>query len=345
MTPHGERIFTLEGKLAAALAAARYQVTWESSPLPRDPGGAYHAKNPAQGFSAYFTEDGVKLADFGRRKQGCKSCDANLNWQMGLRLKGYAYGGRIVAPGHGELRTAQNRVQYARAALTEWYENKAEGLEQGFTLSKPPAADAQGKPLRIVMQVSGELHGKLANDGQVVTFRQRHNQTSLRYSGLKAWDARDRKLATRMTLVDGELSLEVNDTGATYPIMIDPVFSQQARLTAADGAVNDTFGSSVAISGETAVAGVPGDDIGENSGQGSAYVFVRSGGMWTQQARLTALDSFGGDGFGVAVAINEDTIVALDSNTVVVGADLATVGAIVSGTANGRNLKNSQGGW
>lgn len=126
---------------------------------------------------------------------------------------------------------------------------------------------------------------------------------------------------------------------------IDPVFSPQARLTAADGAVNDTFGSSVAISGETAVAGVPGDDIGENSGQGSAYVFVRSGGMWTQQARLTALDSFGGDGFGVAVAINEDTIVALDSNTVVVGADLATVGAIVSGTANGRNLKNSQGGW
>ncbi len=296
--------------LAAALAAARYQVVWESSPLLRDPGGAHHAKNPAQGFSAYFTEAGVKLADFGRLKQGCKSCDTNPNWQMGLRLKGYGYGERIVALGRGELKAAQNRVEYAHAALTEWYENKAEGLEQGFTISVPPAADALGKPLRVVMQLSGELHGKLAKDGQAVIFRLRHHQPSLRYSGLKAWDARDRKLPTRMTLTDGELSLEVDDTDATYPIMIDPVFSQQAKLTAADGAVNDTFGASVAISGETAVTGVPGDDIGENPGQGSAYVFVRSGGMWTQQAKLMALDGSGGDGFGGAVAISEDTIVA-----------------------------------
>jgi FG-GAP repeat len=46
------------------------------------------------------------------------------------------------------------------------------------------------------------------------------------------------------------------------------------QLTASDGAAFDTFGYSVAISGNNVVLGVPNDDIGSNSNQGSAYVFV-----------------------------------------------------------------------
>ena len=76
-------------------------------------------------------------------------------------------------------------------------------------------------------------------------------------------------------------------------------WSQQAKLTASDGAAGDVFGNSVAISGNTAVIGAYYDDVGSNSNQGSAYVFVRSGTSWSQQAKLTASDGAASDYFGL----------------------------------------------
>jgi hypothetical protein len=85
------------------------------------------------------------------------------------------------------------------------------------------------------------------------------------------------------------------------------VWTQQARLSAADGAAGDEFGFSVAISGETIVVGsYRNDALGTNSG--AAYVFIRSGTTWTQQQKLTAADGAGSDEFGVSVAIGGETI-------------------------------------
>jgi FG-GAP repeat protein/putative Ig domain-containing protein len=85
-------------------------------------------------------------------------------------------------------------------------------------------------------------------------------------------------------------------------------WTHQQRLTAADGAANDDFGNSVAISGDTVVVGAIFDDPGGNSEQGSAYVFVRNGPTWTQQQKLTASDGAQGDHFS-EVAISGDTLV------------------------------------
>ncbi len=49
------------------------------------------------------------------------------------------------------------------------------------------------------------------------------------------------------------------------------------------------------------------DDAGSRSG--SAYVFVRSGGAWSQQAKLTASDAAASDFFGSSVSISGDTVV------------------------------------
>ena len=86
-------------------------------------------------------------------------------------------------------------------------------------------------------------------------------------------------------------------------------WAQQAELTAADGRAGDKFGIDVDISGETAVIGAFQDDIGASTDQGSAYVFVRSGATWTQQAQLTASDGAPFDGLGIGVAIAGDTAV------------------------------------
>jgi hypothetical protein len=85
-------------------------------------------------------------------------------------------------------------------------------------------------------------------------------------------------------------------------------WSQQAQLTAADGAGGDWFGSSVSIFGDSAVVGSPHDTLGSNTYQGSAYVFARSGNGWSQQAKLTASDGAANDNFGWSVALSGDTV-------------------------------------
>ena len=83
---------------------------------------------------------------------------------------------------------------------------------------------------------------------------------------------------------------------------------QTAKLTASDGAANDRFGISVAVSGDTVVVGAHGDD----GYRGSAYVYVKPGGGWvnaTQTAKLTASDRAADDYFGYSVAVSGDTVV------------------------------------
>jgi len=106
-------------------------------------------------------------------------------------------------------------------------------------------------------------------------------------------------------------------------------WAQVAQLTADDSAVEDNFGFSVAIDGDTMVIGAIGDD--DNGGNsGSAYVFTRDTGGdlasgWTQIAKLTADDGAGGDYFGHSVSIN--------GNTMVIGSQLDDDKGIDSGSA------------
>jgi len=87
------------------------------------------------------------------------------------------------------------------------------------------------------------------------------------------------------------------DAGSTYVfIRTGTTWTQQAKLLASDGATKDSFGASVALSGDTALIGaVFDDDNGVDAG--SAYVFTRTGITWTQQAKLLASDGAAGDQF------------------------------------------------
>jgi hypothetical protein len=152
------------------------------------------------------------------------------------------------------------------------------------------------------------------------------------------------------------------------------VWTFQAQLDAEDGAALDRFGLSVAIDGDTIAVGAPYDDlVGNNTVPGSAYIFVRSGTTWTQQAKLIRTNYQLHDQLGVAIAVSGDTVVvgaypirdlglatifvrsgttwseqqtirasdgtvdnrygsavAVDGNTVVVGAEYAEVGTAVN---------------
>lgn len=88
-------------------------------------------------------------------------------------------------------------------------------------------------------------------------------------------------------------------------------WSVQDELTADPPSDDDRFamGWSVSLDGDTAVVGANADDVDEKADSGSAYVFTRSGTTWTQQQKLTASDGEAGDGFGLSVSVDGDTIV------------------------------------
>ena len=58
---------------------------------------------------------------------------------------------------------------------------------------------------------------------------------------------------------------------------------RQQQLTASDSTFDQSFGLSIAISGDAAVLGAPGHDVGANAAQGAVYVFMRAGATWTQR--------------------------------------------------------------
>jgi Ca2+-binding RTX toxin-like protein len=83
--------------------------------------------------------------------------------------------------------------------------------------------------------------------------------------------------------------------------------TEEAKLTASDGATRDNFGYSVAINGDTAVVGANlTDDDGEFSG--SAYLFSQSADGWVETAKLTASDASAGDALGSSVAVAGDIV-------------------------------------
>ncbi len=85
------------------------------------------------------------------------------------------------------------------------------------------------------------------------------------------------------------------------------VWSQTQQLFADDAGGGHSFGSSVAISGNTAVIGATGD----TNGSGSAYIFTRQteSGDWTLTKKLTASDRADSDWYGTSLAISDDAII------------------------------------
>jgi len=155
-----------------------------------------------------------------------------------------------------------------------------------------------------------------------------------------ASDAEDNDRFGRSVALDGDhaivgANLEDgaggSDRGAAYVLDRDEGgtnnWGEGKKLTASDAADGDQFGTSVSISGGTAVVGAPYEDSG-GTDSGAAYIFYRDRDgedNWGEEAKLIASDAESGDLFGWSVAIS--------SNFVVVGAPYEDSGGADSGAA------------
>lgn len=150
---------------------------------------------------------------------------------------------------------------------------------------------------------------------------------------LTAFDAAANDRYGWAVAIDGEYAIVgskfdddgASNAGSAYIYVSDGnIWSEEAKLSASDGGASDEFGFSVAISGNYAIVGAPGDDdFGSNSG--SAYIFFNNGSSWTQQAKLTASVGVANDEFGTSVSIEGDYAI--------VGASFDDAGTMDSGGA------------
>jgi hypothetical protein len=287
----------------------------------------WQARNPGQQWTTTFD------------RRGFVATPQAGGWTWGLELQGYGFGAhQQTIAGIPAVQAEGSRLTYQwDNAVQEWFINDQRGLEHGFTVSTRPAADpaaltAPGTPppaLSFLLAVRGELRPHVTPDALGVEFRDAAGATVLNYAGLKVWDADGKILTSHFELADSSptapgtphaVRLLVDERGARYPITIDPI-AQQAYLKASNngGPSDDNFGRSVAVSGDTVVVGAHWEDsstTGVNStpnesaqDAGAAYVFVRSGTAWTQQAYLKANQVTAYDWFGHAVAVSGDTVV------------------------------------
>ncbi|MEZ5401568.1 MAG: hypothetical protein R2729_17985 [Bryobacteraceae bacterium] len=282
--------------------------------------GSHQARTWSQQWLARFDGRGFSVQPDG------------ADWSWGLELKGF---GRVGAVAEQPVRTparADGRVLiYSRASgLEEWFRNENNGLEHGFTVRARPLGSAA---LRFELAVRGGLNTRLSEDGQEVVFMDAAGSDAVRYSSLKAWDAAGHALPARMTGSGNAIAIEVDDTGASYPITVDPL-AQQGRLIGPSTEAGDQFGDSVAVSGDTVAVGAPleaSNATGINGNQtdnsavnaGAAYIFVRSGVTWAFQAYIKASNTSALSRFGSSVA--------LSGNTLAVGARTESTTAARSG--------------
>lgn|GEM_PF-6523789 len=253
-------------------------------------GKGYSLTNPSHGIEISFTSTGPQFRS-----------GKNI-WEM--TMLGIGYEGAIQPVRNARMINDNGRMVYDRGDLSEWYVNSRWGVEQGFTVHKAPE---KGKGLLVVeLALAGVRETKLQSNNTLILTDASGQQ--IRYAGLNVFDADSKVLPARFALTKNILSIQVDDSGAKYPLIIDP-WIQQVKLTANDGAANDKFGISVAVSGDTVVVGAPNTTIYDS---GTVYVFKKPVDGWsamTQTAKLTASDASADDNFGLSVSISGDTIV------------------------------------
>src|SRR5215475_8119490 len=125
-------------------------------------GDTYRAANPAQGLSMTFGQDGFEV----------RPGHGEGQWRWGLRLRAYGYGDRLHPPAPAARVVSDNRIEYRRGDLVEWYVNDHRGLEQGFTLNRRPAGPGGDAPLQLQLSPTGDLSPALTGDARGIEWRQ-----------------------------------------------------------------------------------------------------------------------------------------------------------------------------
>ncbi len=258
------------GALAhAGSEVSGYAVSWRG-------GGSCQAANDAQGFRSLFSQDGVQVLP---------RVEAEDGWTWALQWTGYGRGRDTGPLPEATLVPSDNRIEYRRGRFTEWYENRPDGIEQGFVLPAPPDGEATEAPLHLELTLTGSLRPLISEDGQAIDFMAKDGRPVLRYAGLRVTDARGMVLPSWMEGFvrqdGGGIRLMVDARDAVYPIMVDPLTTASVWTNESNQA-NAEFGRVVATAGDVngdgysdLLVGAPFYDNGQTD-EGRVYLYLGS---------------------------------------------------------------------
>ncbi len=284
--------------VAADLGAREYRVSLT-------PGGL-QAPNRAQNLRTWFEAGGIEILP--------RNSAADPAWCWSWKTEALGREGALRPAGAPPALVDVHRVEYRHDGWTEWYENRPEGIEQGFTIVEAPPGPA---PLLVLGEIGGTLLPRPAEVAGAIDFAFPGSGSVLRYGGLVVTDARGATLPSSLELADGGILLRVEDAEAVYPIVIDPVLTSPDWI--AEGNQNEAnFGQSVATAGDVngdgysdVIISAPGYDDGETN-EGKVWVYpgsangVPSGPLWSAQgdqanarfgAAVAPAGDVNGDGF------------------------------------------------
>jgi cysteine-rich repeat protein len=260
---------TAPGHAADWLPAARRSIAareYEASPAA----GGLQAPNRAHSLRTWFEPTGIRVHD--RSAAGAPRLAE-------LRMAGFGRSGApLAALAPGAVSSAGTRVEIRRPGLVEWYVNGPAGLEQGFTLeARPPGEGA----LQLELHVA---HAKAKQRGDSVVLAS-HAGRRLDYGHLAVRDAMGSALPARLeTPAESRVRITVEDAGAAYPIVIDPLLTAASDTVLRSSQGGATFGHVVAGAGDVngdgfadVVVGDPFYDSGELD-EGAAFVFLGGAG-------------------------------------------------------------------
>jgi len=254
------------------------------------------APNRAQNLRTHFRKDAIEVVPREEPAEG----DA---WRLLWSTTRWGREDQWTTVEPTAVRSEGARVIYPRQDLDEWYENKPEGLEQGFTVHGRP----EGKGwLCLTGRLEGGLHAQPGEDG-AVDFVDDAGARVLNYGQLKAWDADGRVLPSRLRVDGEELAILVDDADAEYPLTIDPLLTTPS-WTAESNQASASFGISVATAGDVngdgfsdVIVGSYAYDNGETD-EGRAFVYHGSAAGLSLTAAWTAESNQPTAYFGWSVA-------------------------------------------
>jgi hypothetical protein len=272
-----------------AIAAREYRASANREGL--------QAPNRAHNLRTYFGPTGIRVHD--RTAAGSPEL-------LRLTVVGVGRGVEIAGVAPGEpVNAGERRVEIRRPGLVEWYVNSEAGLEQGFTVSERPSGVG---PLALEIAAAG-ARGSL--HGSEVWFES--GSRKLHYRDLSAKDASKKSIAAHLELASADrLRIVVDDAGASYPIVIDPLLAADASAQLESDQSDSGFGRSVASAGDVngdgysdVIVGALAYDAGQ-SNEGAAFVFLGSAtGISDASAASAATQLAAGEAdaqFGASVA-------------------------------------------
>jgi hypothetical protein len=199
---------------------------------PTENRGGLSAANRAQGLRLAFTEAGLSVEEQGGTKPVVT---------LGITAFGRPGAERALSKTPARV-SVGNRVERNWNGMTEWFLNQPEGVEHGWTVKEKALGEG---PLLLSVAVSG---AKAVASNNEAVFESDTGRV-LRYRELKALDASGSELRARMMATAAGLRIEVDDTGARYPIIVDPLLTTSA-WTAESNQPSAYFGDKVASAGD-----------------------------------------------------------------------------------------------